>query len=133
MGTSRQITKLRVRQQNVNKSLTATSEILAKCSPDHYDILAIQEPHIDFLGNTRAVVIIRGGRWRETKAGTELGALSAETDGTRVLANSSCNTKQSCSAAERAETDGFVVTTELATYTYGCICECSVRGLRSGN
>jgi endonuclease/exonuclease/phosphatase family metal-dependent hydrolase len=53
-GENQQITKLRVRQQNVNKSLTATSEMLAKCSPDQYDILAIQEPHIDFLGNTRA-------------------------------------------------------------------------------
>jgi ribonuclease HI len=53
-GENRRITKLRVRQQNTNKSLTATSEMLAKCSPDQYDILAIQEPHIDFLGNARA-------------------------------------------------------------------------------
>ena len=54
-GENQQITKLRVRQQNINKSLTATSEMLPKCSPDQYDILAIQEPHIDFLGNARAM------------------------------------------------------------------------------
>jgi hypothetical protein len=45
---------LKVKQQNVNKSLTATSEMLAKCPPDQYDIFAIQEPHLDFLGNSRA-------------------------------------------------------------------------------
>jgi hypothetical protein len=53
-GEDQQITKLRIRQQNVNKSLAAMLELLAKCPPDQYDILAIQEPYIDFSGNARA-------------------------------------------------------------------------------
>ena len=28
--------------------------MLMKCPPEEYDILAIQEPYLDFLGNTRA-------------------------------------------------------------------------------
>ena len=45
---------LRIRQQNANKSLTATADLLAKANTDSYDIIAIQEPYIDFLGNARS-------------------------------------------------------------------------------
>lgn len=52
--TPKQIERLRIRQQNVNKSLHATLDMLSRCAPDKYDIIAIQEPYIDFLGNMRA-------------------------------------------------------------------------------
>ena len=37
-----------------NKSLTATMDLLAKANTDNYDIIAIQEPYINFLGNVRS-------------------------------------------------------------------------------
>jgi hypothetical protein len=43
---------LRIWQQNLNKSLLAQLDALS--SIESYDILAFQEPHIDFLGNSRA-------------------------------------------------------------------------------
>lgn len=46
-----EISTLRIRQQNTNKSLTATLDLLSRCSLDRYDVIAIQEPYIDFLGN----------------------------------------------------------------------------------
>jgi hypothetical protein len=45
---------LRIRQQNLNKSLIATEHILHSSAPDDFDIIAIQEPYIDFAGNARA-------------------------------------------------------------------------------
>ncbi|KAL7277809.1 hypothetical protein ACG7TL_002174 [Trametes sanguinea] len=45
---------LRVWQQNLNKSADATADLLHSASPENYDLLAIQEPYIDFLGLTRA-------------------------------------------------------------------------------
>ena len=45
---------LRILQQNVNKSNTAQFDLLHSASPDDYDIIAIQEPYIDHLKNTRA-------------------------------------------------------------------------------
>ena len=48
------IQHLQIRQQNANKSLTATVDLLAKANTDSYDIIAIHEPYIDFLGNTRS-------------------------------------------------------------------------------
>jgi ribonuclease HI len=53
-NNAKTIQHLRIRQQNANKSITATADMLAKASPDKYDIIAIQEPYIDFLGNARA-------------------------------------------------------------------------------
>ncbi|PPQ81181.1 hypothetical protein CVT24_009472 [Panaeolus cyanescens] len=50
----RQKTNLKIWQQNLNKSLTAQLEMLHKVDPKVYDIVLVQEPHIDFLGNTRA-------------------------------------------------------------------------------
>ena len=52
--TPNEIKHLPIRQQNTNKSLYAVSDLLGKCPPDKYDIIAIQEPYIDFLGNARA-------------------------------------------------------------------------------
>ena len=49
--TPNEIKHLRIRQQNTNKSLYAVLDLLGKCPPDKYDIIAIQEPYIDFLGN----------------------------------------------------------------------------------
>jgi hypothetical protein len=43
-----------IRQQNLNKSLITTEHILNSLAPDDFDIIAIQEPYIDFTGNARA-------------------------------------------------------------------------------
>ena len=40
-------------QQNLNKSDVAQQDLIS-IDPNTYDIIAIQEPYIDFLGNTRA-------------------------------------------------------------------------------
>lgn len=45
---------LRIWQQNVNKSLAAQTDLLHSATPDKFDILAIQEPYLDHLHNTRA-------------------------------------------------------------------------------
>jgi hypothetical protein len=45
--------KLRIWQQNLNKSFFAQSHLLHSIRPDTYDILVIQEPYLDRLGNTR--------------------------------------------------------------------------------
>ncbi|KAG5721646.1 hypothetical protein E4T56_gene14635 [Termitomyces sp. T112] len=45
---------LRIWQQNVRKSSAAQADILAVACPEEWDVLAIQEPYLDFLGNTRA-------------------------------------------------------------------------------
>ena len=47
-------TTLADQTQNPNKSLTATADLLAKANTDSYDIITIQEPYIDFLGNVRS-------------------------------------------------------------------------------
>ncbi|KAF8875637.1 hypothetical protein BD779DRAFT_1443159, partial [Infundibulicybe gibba] len=44
---------LKIWQQNINKSLVGQHDLLNSAGKT-YDIVAIQEPHIDFLGNTRA-------------------------------------------------------------------------------
>ena len=41
-------------ERQAKKSLTATADLLAKANTDSYDIIAIQEPYIDFLGNARS-------------------------------------------------------------------------------
>ncbi|KAF9035868.1 hypothetical protein BJ165DRAFT_1355313, partial [Panaeolus papilionaceus] len=46
-------------QQNVNGSLYAQEDLLSRINPKEYNMVLLQEPHIDFLGNTRA-----NGRWR---------------------------------------------------------------------
>ena len=51
------LTRLRIWQQNTNRSLDAQSDLLHKIQK--YSIVLIQEPHIDFLGNSRAT-----NRWR---------------------------------------------------------------------
>ena len=48
------IQHLQIRQQNTNKSLTATADLLAIANTEKYDIIAIQEPYINFLGNARS-------------------------------------------------------------------------------
>ena len=46
--------QLQIRQQNVNKSLMAVLDLLNSALPEKFDIITIQEPYIDFLGNARA-------------------------------------------------------------------------------
>ncbi|KAF9051980.1 hypothetical protein BJ165DRAFT_1340555, partial [Panaeolus papilionaceus] len=46
-------------QQNLNRSLYAQEDMLSRIDPKEYGMVLIQEPHIDFLGNTRA-----NARWR---------------------------------------------------------------------
>ena len=47
-------TDVKIWQQNLGKSLIAQQEMLATAHPTDWDVLAIQEPYIDNLGNTRA-------------------------------------------------------------------------------
>jgi hypothetical protein len=46
--------RLRIWQQNMNRSLEAQLDFLHSLKPSHYNMAAIQEPYIDFLGNSRA-------------------------------------------------------------------------------
>ena len=58
LGTSeamRQRNKhLTIRQQNVNKSLIAQSDLLHHLDPEIYDFTAIQEPYLDRNHNSQA-------------------------------------------------------------------------------
>ena len=45
---------LRIWQQNINRSLEGQLDLLQSLKDNDYDIVALQEPHIDFLGRTRA-------------------------------------------------------------------------------
>ena len=45
---------LQIQQQNVNKSLHSQLDLLATLKRNKYNICAVQEPHIDFKGMTRA-------------------------------------------------------------------------------
>lgn len=53
-GDTTDLPQLRIWQQNVNRSLLAQQDLLHSANPRDYDVLAIQEPHIDHLNNTRA-------------------------------------------------------------------------------
>ena len=46
--------QLQIRQQNINKSLITTSNLLNNTPPNKFDIIAIQEPYLDHLRNARA-------------------------------------------------------------------------------
>lgn len=46
--------RLKIWQQNLNKSLDAQNDFLHRLNPDVYDMALIQEPHFDFRGVTRA-------------------------------------------------------------------------------
>lgn len=48
-------TPLRIWQQNTNKSLIAQLDVLHTATPADYDLIFIQEPHIDFNKLTRAL------------------------------------------------------------------------------
>jgi hypothetical protein len=50
----RESRKLRIWQQNLNRSLEGQLDLLQSLKDNDYDIVALQEPHIDFLGRTRA-------------------------------------------------------------------------------
>ena len=52
--TARGTQKLRIWQQNINRSLEGQLDLLYLLKANNYDIAALQEPHIDFLGRTRA-------------------------------------------------------------------------------
>ena len=54
-----QLRNLRIWQQNLNRSAEAQADLLHSANPDEFDILALQEPYIDFLNLTRAT-----GHWR---------------------------------------------------------------------
>jgi hypothetical protein len=45
---------LRIRQQNINKSLISQQDLLVSLRKDDYDICAIQEPYLDHNARTRA-------------------------------------------------------------------------------
>ena len=47
-------TTMNIWQQNLNKSDTAQQDLINSIDPNIYDILVLQEPYIDFLGNTHA-------------------------------------------------------------------------------
>jgi ribonuclease HI/endonuclease/exonuclease/phosphatase family metal-dependent hydrolase len=46
--------QLRIWQQNCRKSLVNQIHVINSLNPEHFDLCLIQEPYIDFLGNTRA-------------------------------------------------------------------------------
>jgi ribonuclease HI/exonuclease III len=50
----RETRMLRIWQQNLNRSLEGQLDLLQSLKDNDYDIVALQEPHIDFLGRTRA-------------------------------------------------------------------------------
>ncbi|OBZ77095.1 putative RNA-directed DNA polymerase from transposon X-element [Grifola frondosa] len=47
-------TRLRIWQQNLNKSLDAQLDLLHAADPDDYDLLLLQEPYLDHINLTRA-------------------------------------------------------------------------------
>jgi hypothetical protein len=63
--TEEPITQLRIRQQNLRKSIEAQLDF-TNTSTKEYDILCIQEPYIDFQGLTRATSC-----WRVVKPSQE--------------------------------------------------------------
>jgi predicted secreted protein len=54
MNMSRNARHFRIWQQNVAKSSVVQHDVLANANPKDWDIIAIQEPYMDFLGLTRA-------------------------------------------------------------------------------
>lgn len=53
-NTESNSTRLRIWQQNLNASLTAQASLLNNHDIANWDLIAIQEPHINFLRNTSA-------------------------------------------------------------------------------
>ena len=51
---TRDTRKLRIWQQNINRSLEGQLDLLQSLKANNYNIVAIEEPHIDFLGCTWA-------------------------------------------------------------------------------
>ena len=51
---NRDTRKLKIWQQNLNKSLEGQLDLLQSLKDNDYDIVALQEPHIDFLVRTRS-------------------------------------------------------------------------------
>ena len=54
MPNTRETHKLRIWQQNINRLLEGQSDLLQSLQANKYDIVTIQEPHVNFLGCTRA-------------------------------------------------------------------------------
>ncbi|KAJ7140151.1 hypothetical protein C8R43DRAFT_892918, partial [Mycena crocata] len=46
--------RLRIWQQNLNKNLNSQIHCLTAAKPEVYDLILIQEPHIDFRGVSRS-------------------------------------------------------------------------------
>ena len=44
--------KLQIWQQNINQSLEGQLDLLQSLKANNYDVVVIQELHIDFLGHT---------------------------------------------------------------------------------
>src|SRR5436190_15629545 len=56
MDTAHETTlrQLKIWQQNCRKSLVNQLHVINSLNPEQFDLCLIQEPYIDFLGNTRA-------------------------------------------------------------------------------
>jgi ribonuclease HI len=52
--SAQDVQHLRIWQQNLNKSSDAQLDFIHRLHPNSFDIAAIQEPHINFLGNAQA-------------------------------------------------------------------------------
>src|SRR5882672_1282842 len=46
--------RIKIRQQNLNKSLSTQCDILHQLNPNKYDVAAIQEPYLNFNHNSHA-------------------------------------------------------------------------------
>ena len=51
--TDKKPTTVNIWQQNLNKLDIAQQDLINSIDPNKYDIISLQEPYIDFLGNTR--------------------------------------------------------------------------------
>ena len=52
MSDTRETRKVHIWQQNINRSVEGQLDLLHSLETNKYDIVAIQEPHVDFLGCT---------------------------------------------------------------------------------
>ena len=53
-STDDKLMTVNIWQQNLNKSDIVPQDLINSASPNTYNILILQEPYIDFLGNTCA-------------------------------------------------------------------------------
>ena len=70
---TRAAAKLRIWQQNINKSLLAQQDLINNIRPDDYELILIQEPYMDHNQKTRA-----SSHWRVVYPSTYYTDLSAK-------------------------------------------------------